>query len=503
MDVRKGMSIMEHYSSIHAIVAYIESHIHEAVNSTHLAALVGYSEPYLRELFLKYRGITLSHYLMLRRISHAAFDALQTDRTLTDVALDYGFDSYDSFTRAFRRVTGYTPSAFRKERPSMERRMLGIGVFGIAQADKTHAGKFFMIDEAAADVSHHSTVLYGIPKIHYGAYGGVTPYPICLKACASYLGTDADYADILAGCGAAFRLTWNTLEWDGGNVDVLFSFDGDVRQAMVYENGLKALGHEYRLLTRAENRTKEDIKVFLCAALDEGMPVIAMGMVGPPEAGIVAGYREDGDVLLGWSVFQDYPDYNAGIRFDKCGYYITDHWWENGVDTLVAVGSKVHQGTTPNEVARLALQVLRPRMEGPYAKGILAYDAWRAALEREDFPSVDASARRENILPRLAMPLMCQCDAVDCIMDGRNSAAKYFRQHAAEHPLYAEAAAHFEAVCQAGMEMYRAMGGWERGEKQMLALAAPEIRRHICKLVTRAKTEDEAAYDCLVRQLNL
>jgi hypothetical protein len=63
-----------HYSSIHAIVAYIESHIHEAVNPAHLAALIGYSE-YLRELFLRYRGITLSHYLMLRRISHVAFDA--------------------------------------------------------------------------------------------------------------------------------------------------------------------------------------------------------------------------------------------------------------------------------------------------------------------------------------------------------------------------------------------------------------------------------------------
>lgn len=44
---------------------------------------------------------------------------------------------------------------------------------------------------------------------------------------------------------------------------------------------------------------------------------------------------------------------------------------------------------------------------------------------------------------------------------------------------------------------------WERGEKQMLTLATPDIRHHICELITRAKNEDEVAYDCLVRQLHL
>ena len=44
---------------------------------------------------------------------------------------------------------------------------------------------------------------------------------------------------------------------------------------------------------------------------------------------------------------------------------------------------------------------------------------------------------------------------------------------------------------------------WERGEKQMLTLATPDIRRHICELIPRAKNEDEVAYDCLVRQLHL
>ena len=44
--------------------------------------------------------------------------------------------------------------------------------------------------------NNESTVLYGVPKVEWGTYGGSTPYPICLKACADYLGEDLDYATL-------------------------------------------------------------------------------------------------------------------------------------------------------------------------------------------------------------------------------------------------------------------------------------------------------------------
>ncbi len=88
-------------------------------------------------------------------------------------------------------------------------------------------------------VFENGVTLYGVPKVHYGAFGGATPCPIALKACANYLGADIDYADAITGCGAAFRLTWNTAVWDDGNVDVCHTFDESDTRA--YNELLKAV----------------------------------------------------------------------------------------------------------------------------------------------------------------------------------------------------------------------------------------------------------------------
>ena len=102
-----------------------------------------------------------------------------------------------------------------------------------------------------------STILYGVPKVEWGSYGGCTPYPICLKACADYLGEDLDYAEILVACGGAFRFTWNETEWDLGNVDIYHTFDESGGE-MVYSYAAKALGREFSMRGRTETTTKED-----------------------------------------------------------------------------------------------------------------------------------------------------------------------------------------------------------------------------------------------------
>jgi AraC-like DNA-binding protein len=57
--------------------------------------------------------MTLGRYELSRRVAHAAFDMKHTDKKLTDIAGEYGFDTYDTFSRAFLRETGVVPSLFR------------------------------------------------------------------------------------------------------------------------------------------------------------------------------------------------------------------------------------------------------------------------------------------------------------------------------------------------------------------------------------------------------
>ena len=65
--------------------------------------------------------------------------------------------------------------------------------------------------------SENSVVLYGISKVEY-SLNGCTPYPMCLKSCANYLGQDVSLDFTMVSTGTAFRLTWDTTSWNGGNM---------------------------------------------------------------------------------------------------------------------------------------------------------------------------------------------------------------------------------------------------------------------------------------------
>ena len=301
----------------------------------------------------------------------------------------------------------------------------------------------------------------------------------------------------MAESGAAFRLAWNTACWDGGNVDAVFTFDDP---AKVFRCGMRAMERELKFLGRTPETKKEDFTDFIRREIDAGNPVIALGVIGPPEACVITGYREGGNVLMGWNVFQEYPEYQASVRFEKNGYFITADWWENPDTTaLIATGTESLPPLTPGEALRNAAQALEGRMCGTYAKGTLAYDAWKDALLRDqDFPP-------DAVFPLLVERMMCHGDAMDCLSDGRFNAAKYLRRLAEQSPAMAPglnaAAGELERIPEIiWKEMIPVLGGWERGEAQTRQLAKAENRRLFAGQIERMKAHDGRAYG-LIREL--
>ena len=342
-----------------------------------------------------------------------------------------------------------------------------------------------------------NAILYGVPKVAYGQ-DGCTPFPMCVHSCARYLGLRVDYTRAMAESGAAFRLVWDTSCWNGGNVDAILTFDDP---AKVFHCGMRAMERELRFLGRAPETKKKDFTDFIRREIDAGNPVIALGIIGPPEACVITGYREGGNALMGWNVFQEYPEYQASVRFAENGYFITEGWWENP-DTvaLIATGTESLPPLTPKEALRNAAQALEGRMCGTYAKGILAYDAWKNALLCDrDFPA-------DAVLPLLVERMMCHGDAMDCLSDGRCHAAKYLRRLAAQNPGMASGlnatAAQFEGISKIlWEEMIPVLGGWERGESQTRQLARPENRRLFAGQIERMKAHDELAYSFICELL--
>jgi len=344
-------------------------------------------------------------------------------------------------------------------------------------------------------VSEGCAILYGVPKAHYGAFGGCTPLPISMKAAANYMGMELDYDDAIVNCGAAFRLTWNETCWDGGNVGDIFAFDDSWK---VFRLAIESMGCEYNLIERTATIQKSEFIDFIKAKIDSGIPVIARGIIGPPEAGVITGYRDNGNTLLGWNVFQEYQDVAGNVSFDKSGYYITDKWWENqDTNAVMSYGKSTGKRFDIKTIVENAIEVMTPRRQGEYAKAGYAYDAWKKAM-------LDESEFSENMIsPLLVERLMCQGDAMDCIMDGRNSAHKFFSKHAnKEQSLFEEIAEQFAKTATSTSKMFEALGGWERSEAQMKALLKPETRQRIATLIDECKTADEKALTLLIELSN-
>jgi len=356
--------------------------------------------------------------------------------------------------------------------------------------------------------SETSVVLYGISKVEYCAEG-CTPYPMCLKSCANYLGQDIDITFPMVSTGAAFRLTWDTTSWNAGNVDVMHTFD---EPEEVYRLGVEALGRDFDLLARASDTcdvnfsnsrksdNKDDFISFIKTQINKGFPCIALGIIGPMEACIISGYRENGEVLLGWNFFQDCPECASYVKTDESGYFVTGRWWENeSTVAVIAMGEISRPPASTKSILENAIKVMTGRYDKKsgktYAKGITAYDEWKKAILTESEFGPNA------ILPILAERLMCHGDAMDCLMDGRHNAAVFMNKLAEELPEFKDlcrcAADSFSKVTSSVMKMADLLGGYARDELQMRNLGKPEIRQQIAVRIDECKKADSKALEVL------
>lgn len=105
---------MDWITGISKAIDYIEEHITEPTDYAR-AAKEACSSPFnFQRVFALLCGYTLGDYVRMRRLTLAGEELLSTDAKVIDVALKYGYDSPESFSRAFTRFRGVSPSAVRK-----------------------------------------------------------------------------------------------------------------------------------------------------------------------------------------------------------------------------------------------------------------------------------------------------------------------------------------------------------------------------------------------------
>lgn len=107
---------MEWMKAISEAVDYIESHISDEITADDVANSVCISTFYFQKGFSMLCGYTIMEYIRNRRLALAGVALADSEAKVIDVAMQYGYDSPDSFTKAFTRFHGITPSQVRKDK---------------------------------------------------------------------------------------------------------------------------------------------------------------------------------------------------------------------------------------------------------------------------------------------------------------------------------------------------------------------------------------------------
>ncbi len=99
-------------TELQLLLDYIDSHFTDNISLEYAAARMNFSPSYFSRVFKNLVGINFVTYLNLVRVEEAARQLRESNRKVTDIALDCGFNNIRTFNRVFKEITGFTPSAF-------------------------------------------------------------------------------------------------------------------------------------------------------------------------------------------------------------------------------------------------------------------------------------------------------------------------------------------------------------------------------------------------------
>jgi AraC-type DNA-binding domain-containing proteins len=165
---------------------YIENNITRALRISDIAERAFMSAFYFQKGFSMLCGFTVGEYIRRRRLSLAGSELVSTDKKIIDIAMEYGYDSPDSFTKAFTRFHGVTPTAIRKDGATIKsfaRLKINISLEGgyimdykIVEKDAftvMGASRMFKYDNSYAEIPKFWTEHYQTGKSEFvcGMYG--------------------------------------------------------------------------------------------------------------------------------------------------------------------------------------------------------------------------------------------------------------------------------------------------------------------------------------------
>ena len=105
---------MNWITGIGKAIGYIEENLTEDIDYGEAVKRAGSSVFHFQRVFGIICGYTLGDYIRMRRLSLAGQEIIASDKKIIDIAIKYGYDTPESFSRAFARFHGLSPTEARK-----------------------------------------------------------------------------------------------------------------------------------------------------------------------------------------------------------------------------------------------------------------------------------------------------------------------------------------------------------------------------------------------------
>lgn len=211
--------------------------------------------------------------------------------------------------------------------------------------------------------------------------------PRCRIPCA--------YAHFIGVTGVASFLDWKA-GWEMDNVEIMYMSDDP---AAPFARAFGAAGYGYTIHGPGSDPARH--REAIVSSIAAGRPVIAFGPIGPPEAALVTGYDEDGEVLIGWSFFQGLGECNRGVEFEPSGEFrVRGRSAYPPGFSFITVGDRKERPPLTDTLRRSLEWMIRvsrtPATHGGRANGLAAYEAWAAQLEQADARPGDEAIHRQR-----------------------------------------------------------------------------------------------------------
>jgi len=458
-------------------IGFIEDRLTEALSMEDIARSANSSSANFQRIFSIVTGMTAGDYIRFRRLSLAGQELLSSGEKVLDIALKYGYETAESFTKAFTRFHGVTPSAARRQAS-------GLQYFAPLAINIDVTGGFTM----------QRKLVPNVPEIPYDGNNAAF-FITLLEATLKGLGEDCDKAKLTALSGEGNRFCWTDGAWVFGN-EVTQSINETPFETE--SRVLSAIGWKAKYVTVQRggdgsfmNTDVAQIRRDFVSAIDRGFPVLIRYIEHADcDLNVFFGYEDGGQKIIGYN-------YNNGYKPGVSQPHdvtvpVTWEHWENNLAGYILLQEKavtVSERDTALSVFRFASEHARETGEIRRKKiGFAAWESFLYHLEHDDFSKLSSGEAKNRFI--------IYCDAL-CQIDARKGALPYYRSLARQFPEWRN---QLETASKA-LEECASYGGflWKHGfsfdEKGFEKFRSPRARKRLAKAGREASAKDLLAVE--------